>query len=179
MLVPVTPAAAPPPRDPPPLTDLDCVTAVVQRGAMTRRRRWLPWVAGGLALLLVLCLGAVVLARTWLHIGTNDAVKLMPENTSMLLSISPNPLQLRHWQRLQTVAGAFGAAANTTGALPSDLLGTGLDIDLQKDVLPWMGFELAAGVTDSRSGRTGLAGCHGRAQPIRCTQVYRQGQKSA
>jgi hypothetical protein len=156
LLVPVTPAAAPPPPIHRPSPALTALPPVGRVAPMTRRRRWLPWVAGALVLLLVLCLGTAALARTGLHIGTNDAVKLMPENTSMLLSISPNPLQLRHWQRLQTVAGAFGAAANTTGALPSDLLGTGLDIDLQKDVLPWMGFELAAGVTDVGQGEPGL-----------------------
>ena len=156
LLVPVTPAAAPPPPIHRPSPALTALPSVGRVEPMTRRRRWLPWVAGALTLLLVLGLGSVLLARTWLHIGTNDAVKLMPENTSMLLSISPNPLQVRHWQRLQTVAGAFGAAANTTGTLPSDLLGTGLDIDLQKDVLPWMGFELAAGITDSGQGEPGL-----------------------
>jgi hypothetical protein len=156
LLAPVAPAAAPPPPMRTPSSALTAAPPVVHIEPMTRRRRWLPWVAGGLVLLLVLCLGTASLARTWLHIGTNDAVKLMPENTSMLLSISPNPLQLRQWQRLQTVAGAFGAAVNTTGALPSDLLGTGLDINLQKDVLPWMGFELAAGVTDIGQGEPGL-----------------------
>ncbi len=121
-----------------------------------RRRRWLPWVAGGLALLLVLSLGAVVLARTWLHLGTNDAIKLLPTDSQMTFSISPSLLQVRQLQKLEAVAGAFGAAAQGTGALPTDLLDTQLDIDLNKDIMPWAGLEFAASVVDTGQEEVGL-----------------------
>jgi len=116
----------------------------------------LPWVAGSLALLLVLSLGAVVLARIWLHLGTNDAIKLMPVDSPMVLSISPSLLQVRQLQKLEAVAGAFGAAAQGTGALPTDILDTQLDIDLNKDIMPWAGLEFAASVVDTGQEEAGL-----------------------
>jgi len=120
------------------------------------RRRGLLWAAGALALLLVLGIGTIVLARTWLHLGTNDAVKLMPADSPMVLSISPSLLQVRQLQKLEAVGGAFGAAAQGTGALPTDLLDTQLDIDLEKDVMPWVGLEFAASVVDTGQDELGV-----------------------
>jgi len=100
--------------------------------------------------------GTVLLARVWLHVGTNEAAKLMPTKTSMMIHFSPNPWQLNQLQKLQAIAGAFGAVTERQGALSSNLLNTPLDIDLQKDILPWAGFEMAAGVTDLGRGDTGL-----------------------
>ena len=36
------------------------------------------------------------------------------------------------------------------------MLNARLDIDLQRDILPWAGFEMAAGVTDLGRGDTGM-----------------------
>lgn len=121
----------------------------------SRRRRWLPWVVG-LTLLLALSLGGVVLARTWLHLGTNDAIKLLPTDSPMTFSISPNLLQLRHLQKLELVGGAFGAVAGTAVTLPTDLLGAQLDIDFEKDVMSWAGLEFAASVVDTGQEEAGL-----------------------
>ena len=91
LLAPVVPAAAPPPPMQSPSSALTAVPPVGRCAPMTRRRRWLPWVAGGLVLLLLLCLGTAALARTGLHIGTNDAVKLMPEKYQHAPQHQPKP----------------------------------------------------------------------------------------
>ncbi len=154
LLAPVTPPATPSfPRS---LTPVAQAPQATPPRPAPRRRRWLPWAAGALALLLVLGIGTVALARTWLHLGTNDAAKLMPADSPMLLSISPNLLQVRQMQKLQAIVGAFGAAAQGTGALPSDLLEAQLDIDFEKDVVPWAGLEFAASVVNTGQQEPGL-----------------------
>jgi len=124
--------------------------------AAPSRRRWPIFLGVALVLCLIAGVGGYLLARQWLHLGTNEAAKLMPAKTSMMVSVSPNPLQLNQLQKLQAIAGAFGAVTGSQGALPSNLLDTQLDIDLQKDIAPWAGLEMAAGVTDLGRGDTGL-----------------------
>jgi hypothetical protein len=125
-------------------------------GAAPSRRRWPIFLGAALVLCLIVGVGGYLLARQWLHLGTNEAAKLMPAKTSMMVSVSPNPLQLNQLQKLQAIAGAFGAMTQSQRALPSNLLNTQLDIDLQKDIVPWAGLEMAAGVTDLGRGDTGL-----------------------
>lgn len=125
-------------------------------GRAPSRRRWPIFLGAALVLCLIVAVGGYLLARQWLHLGTNEAAKLMPAKTSMMVSVSPNPLQLNQLQKLQAIAGAFGAMTQSQGALPSNLLNTPLDIDPQKDIVPWAGLEMAAGVTDLGRGDTGL-----------------------
>lgn len=77
-------------------------------GAAPSRRRWPVFLAAALVLCLIVGAGGYLVARQWLHLGANEAAKLMPADTSMMISVSPNPLQLNQLQKLQAIAGAFG-----------------------------------------------------------------------
>lgn len=121
-----------------------------------RRRPWIWFVAGSLIAILLLCVGSYLLARQWLRLGTNEASNLMPTNTMVLMSISPNPLQIGQLRKLQALFGAFGTAARETGAAPSVLTPSPLDIDFARDIQPWIGLEAAVGIVDTGTGEPAI-----------------------
>ncbi len=67
-----------------------------------RPRRWLRWVVlAGLASLLVVMLCGAVLLGVYFFLGfnhTNQTARMVPADTPMLLSFSPDPRQAIHWR---------------------------------------------------------------------------------
>lgn len=121
-----------------------------------RRFPWLWFISGGLIVVALLCVGGYLLARQWLRLGTNEAVKLMPADTMMMMSLSPGPLQVSRLQNLAPLSGVLGAVMGETGAAPMDLGAQSLDIDFARDIQPWIGLEAVAGIVDTGAGEPAL-----------------------
>jgi hypothetical protein len=84
--------------------------------------------------------------RAWLHVGTNDAVEIMPVQTLVILSVSPGPTQLRELQKLRGI-GLFLPSTDADLRSAADALFREIDVD--RDILSWVGLEAAAGLVNN------------------------------
>lgn len=106
---------------------------------------------GGIALLAVICIASVLI------LGLNEnnrTAKIVPaEDTRVFLSFSPTLLQLPslvYADRLEKSLAVFGAVpgAEDLASVSQDDLFQNLDIDPQRDILPWVGNEVSLAVFD-------------------------------
>ncbi|MCX6032020.1 MAG: DUF3352 domain-containing protein [Chloroflexi bacterium] len=160
---------------------LDCAkspTPLVSRDAIqafARRHRWMSVSARILLIFLAVSCIAVLVCQ-WLHLGTNEAVQIMPDNTRVLLSISPPPLQLGKLYGIQATSSAFGVTAQHIKTTLLEGMARELNLNVEKDILPWLGFEAVAAILENdRSGTEVLialavrnsAGASGFTQKVR------------
>ena len=123
-----------------------------------RSRRWLRWaVIAGLASLLVVMLCGAVLLGVYFLLGfhrTNQTARMVPADTPMLLSFSPDPRQAIHFRTAQDAQSAlalFGAipgvreAAEEIGAQ----LSQDYDIEWDRDIMSWIGPEVGLAILDT------------------------------
>ncbi len=126
----------------------------------TRRRRFprALFTCGVVALILILVfVAAVVAAWFWLGLHrTNQTVRLIPDDSAMVVSFSPDPrqaLQFRDVANLEAlvpllavVPGLFDIAGAAQAEAVADL-----GVDFRSDVLPWIGREASIAVLDVAS----------------------------
>jgi hypothetical protein len=126
-----------------------------------RPRRWLPWVViGGLASLLVVMLCGAVLLGAYFFLGfnhTNQTAKMVPADTPMLLSFSPDPRQAIHFRTAEDAQAAlavFGAVPAVRDAAEEigNQLAQDFDIEWQRDVMSWIGPEVSLAILDTEAG---------------------------
>ena len=110
-------------------------------------------------LLLVLLCSAVLLgAYYWLGFNhRNETAKMVPADTPMLLSFSPDPrqdLHLRTAQDAQAALALFGAVPEVREAAEQmgDQLAQDYDIQWDRDVMSWIGPEVSLAILDAEAG---------------------------
>lgn len=117
-------------------------------------RSKVPWVIGGI-LAGSLCICAVVLLVLYLtgvlellpFFGTQEvAATLMPADTAIYLSLDPHLEDVAGYQYL---AGIYGDIEGVTDAVDEGLaqMESELGVSYQEDIKPWLGPEVALGVT--------------------------------
>ncbi len=130
-----------------------------------RPRRWVRWlVIAGLASLLVVMLCGAVLLGAYFFLGfnhTNQTAKMVPADTPMLLSFSPDPrqaLHLRTAQDAQAALALFGAVPEVRDAaaqIEQELAQT-FDIEWDRDIMSWIGPEASLAIMDIGSTTSDL-----------------------
>jgi len=126
-----------------------------------RPRRWLRWaVIAGLASLLVVMLCGAVLLGAYFFLGfnhTNQTAKMVPADTPMLLSFSPDPRQAIHFRTAEDAQAALAAFAAVPGVREAaeeigDQLAQDFDIEWDRDVMSWIGPEASLAILDIEAG---------------------------
>lgn len=124
----------------------------VQRPPKPKRPRRMPvWLKVFLILFLVLFSVAFVGAGTFAGMGlhrVDQLAKIVPADTPVIVSFCPTLLhlpQLRYTDNLRKAAAVFAvvpAALDLDEWVVQDN-GWGLDVDLERDILPWIGREVS------------------------------------
>ncbi|MBN1135302.1 MAG: DUF3352 domain-containing protein [Anaerolineae bacterium] len=130
-----------------------------------RPRRWLGCVAiAGLASLLVVMLCGAVLLGVYFFLGfnhTNQTARMVPADTPILLSFSPDPrqaLHLRTAEDAQAALAVFGAVPEVRDAAEQleEGLAQDFDIEWERDVMSWIGPEAGLAIMDTESTSSGV-----------------------
>ena len=124
-----------------------------QAGGKLPKKSWLACCSigavGSLVLLLVLCVGSILV------LGLNEnnrTAKMIPaEETELFISFSPTLMQLPslvYADRFEKSFGIFGAipGMSDVASIAEDSLFQELDLDPQRDILPWIGNEVSMAV---------------------------------
>jgi RNA polymerase subunit RPABC4/transcription elongation factor Spt4 len=114
------------------------------------KKRLIPrWLVG---LIVILSFLVIIYFGIFYFLGfhrTNQAAKILPSDTTALITFSPSPLQLtqlRNAENLEDIAFIFGAIPGLVEVGTSAQNDLPLDINLQEDILPWIGRETSIAV---------------------------------
>lgn len=126
----------------------------------TRRRRFprALLTCGIVVLILVLVfVAAVVTAWFWLGLHrTNQTVRMIPDDSAMVMSFSPDPRQALHFRdvaNLEALIPMFAAVPgifDIAGAEQAQAVAD-MRVDVMSDLLPWIGREASIAVLDVQS----------------------------
>jgi hypothetical protein len=119
---------------------------------------WLVTCGVAAMVFVLLCAVLVVVAYFWLGLHrTNQVAEIVPADTSLVISLSPDPRQALHFrdaQDLETMFPMFGAvpALREAGEQAQADLAAEFDIDFRQDLLPWIGREVSLAIVDVEPG---------------------------
>ena len=138
-----------------PVAAMPTATRRAQRKALPK---WLTIVLVGFLILVLAC--GVTATSVYLLLGlhrTNQAAKIVPAETTVFVSLSPTLLhlpQLRYAGNLTKAGAVFFALPQALGM--GDVVQEGalldLDVDPNKDILPWIGREVSLAVVGGDRG---------------------------
>jgi len=110
---------------------------------------WPYWVGG---ILLVVAVGIIALYMALGLHRKNQIAEIIPEDTALIISVNPSPLQLyqiyKNSENLLDSGAVFAAIPGMVdvGEALVDTLPSNIEIDIQRDILPWVGAEASLAI---------------------------------